>query len=57
MKIKKNDMVLITSGDDKGKKGKVLAVYPAKNRILVEGVIKFFKTGEDTAGTVSPAAT
>lgn len=38
MKIKKNDQVLITSGDDKGKKGKVLKVSSATNKILVEGV-------------------
>ncbi|MFA5178342.1 MAG: 50S ribosomal protein L24 [Candidatus Paceibacterota bacterium] len=38
MKIKKNDQVLIISGDDKGKKGKVLKVSSKTNRILVEGV-------------------
>lgn len=38
MKIKKNDQVLIISGDDKGKKGKVLKVFPKENKILVEGV-------------------
>jgi large subunit ribosomal protein L24 len=37
MKIKKNDQVLIISGDDKGKKGKVLKVAPAAKKILVEG--------------------
>lgn len=38
MKIKKDDLVLIISGKDKGKKGKVLEVLPSKNRIVVEGV-------------------
>ncbi|MDD5696664.1 MAG: 50S ribosomal protein L24 [Candidatus Pacebacteria bacterium] len=38
MKIKKNDQVLIISGDDKGKKGKVLKVLPRTGKILVEGV-------------------
>ncbi len=38
MKIKKNDQVLIISGDDKGKKGKVLKAFPNKGKILVEGV-------------------
>jgi len=38
MKIKKNDQVLIISGDDKGKKGKVLKVFPKEEKILVEGV-------------------
>lgn len=38
MKIKKNDQVLIISGDDKGKKGKVLKAIPSAGKILVEGV-------------------
>jgi len=38
MKIKKDDTVLITSGKDRGKKGKVLRVFPKEKRILVEGV-------------------
>ncbi|MCT4662337.1 MAG: 50S ribosomal protein L24 [Tissierellales bacterium] len=38
MHIKKNDTVVIIAGKDKGKKGKVLACYPKKNRVLVEGV-------------------
>ncbi|HOS87974.1 MAG TPA: 50S ribosomal protein L24 [Candidatus Pacearchaeota archaeon] len=38
MKIKKNDQVLIISGDDKGKKGKVLKVSSKNGKILVEGV-------------------
>ncbi|MFH1407022.1 MAG: 50S ribosomal protein L24 [Candidatus Omnitrophota bacterium] len=35
--IKKNDIVFITTGKDKGKKGKVLFVNPANGRALVEG--------------------
>jgi large subunit ribosomal protein L24 len=38
MKIKKDDTVLVLSGKDKGKKGKVRFAYPEKNRIMVEGV-------------------
>ena len=38
MKIKKNDTVLVITGKDKGKKGKVLRTIPAENRIVVEGV-------------------
>ncbi|MBU0476545.1 50S ribosomal protein L24 [Patescibacteria group bacterium] len=38
MKIKKNDTVLIISGKDRGKKGKILQSFPKKNIILVEGV-------------------
>jgi len=38
MKIKKNDTVLIISGKDRGKKGKVLEAFPVKDKIVVEGV-------------------
>jgi large subunit ribosomal protein L24 len=34
--IKKNDTIVIVSGDEKGKKGRVLGVYPRKNQLLVE---------------------
>ena len=37
MKIIKNDTVLIISGKDKGKKGKVLSSLPKDSKILVEG--------------------
>ncbi|HXY53105.1 MAG TPA: 50S ribosomal protein L24 [Nitrospirota bacterium] len=36
MQIKKNDNVMIISGKEKGKRGRVIAVYPATNRLLVE---------------------
>ena len=38
MNIKKGDTVQIISGEDKGKKGKVLVANPSENTILVEGV-------------------
>ncbi|MEO6938619.1 MAG: 50S ribosomal protein L24 [Candidatus Kapaibacterium sp.] len=38
MKIKKNDQVEVTTGKNRGKRGKVLRVYPEKDRVLVEGV-------------------
>jgi len=38
MKIKKNDQVLIISGKDRGRKGKVLEAFPKESRILVERV-------------------
>jgi len=37
-KVRKNDSVLIISGNDRGKKGKVLKVFPKRDRIIVEGV-------------------
>lgn len=36
--IKKGDTVLILSGDEKGKKGKVLEVITKKSRAIVEGL-------------------
>ena len=38
MQIKKDDTVVVITGKDKGKRGKVLAAFPAKGRIIVEGV-------------------
>jgi large subunit ribosomal protein L24 len=38
MKIRKDDTVLVASGKDRGKKGKVLKVFPKTSKILVEGV-------------------
>jgi large subunit ribosomal protein L24 len=38
MRIKKNDEVVIISGDHRGKTGKVLKVIPRSNRLVVEGV-------------------
>ncbi|QYR22188.1 50S ribosomal protein L24 [Paenibacillus sp. sptzw28] len=36
--VKKDDTVLVITGKDKGKKGRVIAAYPRENRVLVEGV-------------------
>jgi large subunit ribosomal protein L24 len=38
MQIRKNDMVMVITGKDKGKKGKVLKAIPKDNRVIVEGV-------------------
>lgn len=38
MRIRKNDMVVVISGNAKGKTGKVLKVYPETGRVIVEGV-------------------
>ena len=38
MNIKKNDTVIVLSGKDKGKKGKVLVAMPAAGKIVVEGI-------------------
>ena len=36
--VKKNDEVVVLSGADKGKRGRIIAVLNKKNRVLVEGV-------------------
>ena len=38
MKIHKGDQVLIISGKDRGRKGKVLEAYPKEKRLVVEGI-------------------
>ena len=38
MKIKKNDLVKVISGDSKGIEGKVLKVFPDTERVIVEKV-------------------
>lgn len=38
MKVKKNDTVLVLTGKDAGKTGKVIAAYPEKNKVKVDGV-------------------
>lgn len=38
MKVKKNDTVLVLTGKDSGKTGKVLRAMPSANRVVVEGV-------------------
>lgn len=37
-RIRKGDMVQIIAGKDKGKRGKVLCVFPKKERVIVEGL-------------------
>jgi len=36
--VKKDDNVVVLSGRDRGKRGRVLRVVPATNRVVVEGV-------------------
>ena len=53
-KIKKDDLVQVISGKDKGKQGKVLRVFPADERVLVEGVnrvTKHLRAGQDNNGS------
>ena len=38
MKLRKNDLVVVIAGNYRGKRGRVLKVFPKKDRIIVEGV-------------------
>lgn len=38
MKLKKGDTIKVISGNDRGKVGKILKVFPETNRIIIEGV-------------------
>ena len=38
LNVKKGDNVVVISGKDKGKKGKILVAYPEKNRAVVQNV-------------------
>lgn len=48
LKIKKGDEVIVLTGRDKGTKGEVLSVMPAKNRVIVQGVNKVKKHQKPT---------
>jgi large subunit ribosomal protein L24 len=53
MKIRTGDSVVIISGKDKGKQGKVLRVFPTRNRLVVEGAnmrIRHIKKTPQQAG-------
>ena len=41
--VRRDDTVIVVSGDDKGKKGKVLQVAPDEGKIIVEGINKVSK--------------
>ena len=53
LKIKKNDKVVVLSGKDKGKSGKVLGTVPSERKVVVEGInvvtchVKPRKQGEE----------
>ena len=40
MSIKKDDLVVVLSGKDKGKQGKVLGTIPSEAKVVVEGINK-----------------
>lgn len=49
LRIKKEDTVKVISGNDKGKTGKVLEIFPALNKAKVEGVRMVTKHNKPSA--------
>ena len=55
LKIKKNDKVVVLSGKDKGKQGKVLGTVPSEAKVVVEGInmvtchVKARQQGQESA--------
>jgi len=41
--IVKGDMVKVIAGDDRGKTGEVMAVYPSRDKVLVQGVNRVYR--------------
>jgi large subunit ribosomal protein L24 len=36
--VKRNDVVVVLAGTEKGKRGRIIRVFPKKQRVIVEGV-------------------
>ena len=49
MHIRKDDVVEVLSGDDKGKRGKVVRLFRSTNKVVVEGVNRVYKPPEAVA--------
>ena len=58
-KIKKNDMVMVITGKDKGKKGTVLSVIPETGQVVVDGVrvtsVRMRRRGAKNADVIEKA--
>jgi large subunit ribosomal protein L24 len=50
-KFKKGDVVLVTSGKDKGKSGEILKVFPKKDSVIVKGANLYKKHVKPTQNT------
>lgn len=43
MHFRKNDVVIVMTGDDKGKRGRVLSVNPDTKKLVIEGINRVYK--------------
>ena len=50
-KFKKGDVVLVTTGKDKGKTGEITKVYPKKDSVIVKGANMYKKHVKPTQNT------
>ncbi|WCJ59573.1 50S ribosomal protein L24 [Fontisphaera persica] len=55
--VKKGDEVVVISGAHKGRRGRVIEVQPAKQRVLVEGVRMLKKTIKKGRSQLHPQGT
>ena len=55
MHVKKGDTVLVLSGKDKGKEGKIIEALPKKAKVVVEGVTKEAAIASSKVMLVCPA--
>jgi large subunit ribosomal protein L24 len=46
--VKKDDRVIVITGKDKGKTGRILEAYPRENRVLVEGINMVYRHTKPT---------
>ena len=61
MHVSKGDTVRVMRGDDKGKEGKILRLYPKTGRVLVEGINivkkhRKARTADDQSGIIEAPA-
>jgi large subunit ribosomal protein L24 len=61
MHVSKGDTVRVMRGDDKGKEGKVMRLYPKTGRVLVEGINivkkhRKARTADDQSGIIEAPA-
>jgi large subunit ribosomal protein L24 len=61
MHVSKGDSVRVMRGDDKGKEGKILRLYPKTGRVLVEGINivkkhRKARTADDQSGIIEAPA-
>jgi len=51
--IRKSDRVMVIAGTERGKEGKVIQVFPKKNRVIIQG-INFVKRHTKPRGQTQP---